>query len=367
MSIPFVQSPFKTTTGLVARTLNQRFNAIDLSEFASLKTGGGTFGDGTGNHGPCFQAALNAAFGTPGSPNGMTNRRLNRPLRIPAGNFRITDQLYVNKLVGGYIYGQGAWQTRISYEGTPGAGITGMFNFNGCSNLFMEKMNLEMHGSPGDETCAINFDWDGDNSGNGCDGLHHNHLQMMNVSNNGGKVIIIGASNHQGHNNLFISVNVNGAGANGTTGYSVRGAAALNQCIIGGGGIGCDVWMHCPPSGGSFHAQSWSTGNTVTILQGLDFLMESNLVSTIEQGRSESPRLAKVTNGILNIRDIATTGANPVVEINGGRANIETCHFVGEVIGTGGSLSVMNVFFNGVTTPLSGYTGTVITTLGSNT
>jgi hypothetical protein len=189
---------------------------------------------------------------------------------------------------------------------------------------------------------------------------------MMNLGNNGGKVIIIGASNHQGHNNLFLHVNVNGLAATGTTGYSVRGGAALNQCIIGGGGIGCDVWMHCPPGGGSFHAQSWSTGNTVLGIDGLDFLMQSNQVSTIEQGRSESPRLAKVTAGILNIRDVQTTIANnTLVEITGGRANIETCYlYQGKIAGTGGQLSLMNTFFN-IALPLSGYSGTVIVNLGN--
>jgi hypothetical protein len=344
MSAPFRTAPFKTTDGTVARSVDQWFgDELNVREFANLKVGGsGVMGDGT-------------------VWNGFTNRRNNRPIFIPAGNYRLTTTLDLVKIVGGYIRGAGQYSTRLSYEGAiaGGATITSLLNINGCADFGIGQMSMECPiGTASDNSCIINLNWDGDNSGNGCDGLHHVHLRELHIGNFGQFGVIVANAGNDGRATQFTHVNINGNGNPSTTtvGLDVRGPNSAVH-IVGGGGLGCLVWARCPAGGGSLSAKSWSTGQDV----GLDFQMSSGGVMHIGQGRSESKYLAKLTSGTLTVHSMTTTGANPVIEINGGKCIVEGNHFVsGEITGTGGQLYLAANYFNGVTTPLSGYSGSVV-------
>lgn len=367
MSIPFRQAPFKTANGTTARSLDAWFSdVINVAEFASLHTPGGAagFSTGTGNDAPCFQAAFDVAFGSTSAPNGYTNRHLNRPVFIPAGRYRTTDTLNLTKVVGGHIYGAGKHSVRIDYEGFVAVGpnpLIPILNMNGCSDLCIEKFSMSQHGSggvfPGTNTCVINLDWDGNNSGNGCDGNHGNHFQEMNLGGGEYGVIIGSDATSQGHGMFFLNCEI-GGNPNGAYGIDMRGPNSDAMAIGGGVVYYAGAGVRCPAGGGSFYSQGLAqTGSEV------DFLMESGKMMHIGELRSESPRLLRMQNGIVTVHAaIGTNGMVEAIEINGGICDVQGCSFndSGQIFGTGGQLYLWATNFGFSVTPLSGYSGTVV-------
>jgi len=366
MSVAFRAAPFKTTGGTTARSLDAWFSdVINVAEFASLHTGAGTFGSGSGNDAPCIQAALDLAFGA--TPNGWDNRHLNRPVFIPAGRYRITSPLVLTKVVGGHIFGAGRHATQIHYEGTiNGVTLTTLLDMNGCADLCIEKLYLEMHNQPDDNTCVINLDWDGDDTGNGCDGNHDNHFQELAIGG-GTRTIIIGSdATSEGHNNLFLNCTI--AGDSGFTksnyGMVLVGPNADNNQVIGGGfKYYIDALVWCPTSGGSVHIQSIGCASPGP---EVEYIMESDKVMRISQVRSEAENALRMENGIVIMQAITTaSGVQTFAEINGGRCILEGNDLHGnagtEIIGTGGKLYLQANFFHvSANTPLSGYSGDVV-------
>lgn len=367
MTQPFRDAPLDIEGTTTAITLNNLLrHEVNVATFANLHEGAGTFGSGSGNDSPCFQAAVNAAFKTAGQWNGLTNAYLNRPIRVPNGKYICTDQIDLVKVCGGSFIGSGVGSTYF-HGGTQDA----IFNLNGCSWLTFQDFSMEGHGSMGDGSCLFRVDWDGDNSGNGCDGNHHNHFKNMNTGSSGQYGFVIGSdATSQGHGTRFTQVNVNG-------GYTVIEGEVVSHCTgiyvqgpnatvfsTGGGGVHQHFFIHCPVGGGSAWAQGWSTGNYPAASPSADFCMESGGVMNIGQGRSESQRLALIENGNVSITDVTTTGAYPVVTINGGLVTIENTHFGGiagthKIVGTGGQLILAGLWIDRPAPNLN-YSGTIL-------
>src|SRR5262249_39294089 len=98
-----------------------------------------------------IQAALDAAFGTAASPHG-DSPELNRPVYIPAGQYKITAPLLVTRVKSGHIFGDGMRASRLiwagAYNGNSVANadhsVTPLFMTNGWAYSIFERIQISM-------------------------------------------------------------------------------------------------------------------------------------------------------------------------------------------------------------------------------
>jgi hypothetical protein len=358
MSIPFRQAPFTITGGTVARSLDARhgevINVMDL----------GATGDGVTNDAPAIQAAFDLAFGSSASPHGTSGKFSNRPVYFPAGDYSTTSQLNLTRVVGGHIYGDGRGCTRVRFIGTVAGGATktSALRINGAVDLCMERITFAMHDPGQDNSYALDLDWDGTSGG---EGLHHNMFSHCAFQATGVAAVIIGDTDNEGYNNIFLHCGVGGGIGAVDYGFDVRGAEALDNLIVGGGGYADLAFCRCPSGGGSVHAQGMSMpgGNTVP---HIDYVMESSHIMTLTGIRTEAVQLLRQESGIVVIQGLVNATHVNAIEVNGGKCIIEGAqmHYPVEqrIFGTGGEL-----YLNGVHTGvpkdddlLDNYTGTVV-------
>jgi hypothetical protein len=336
--IPFKDAPFPITGGTAELSMDDRFGQrIHVAEFKDLNTTG-TFGGGTGNDSPCIQAAFDLAFGNASTPHGEADKNLNRVVEFPPGNFRCTSTLNLTRVVGGYIVGAGYGPTRLFYDGTMpgGSTLTPLLNINGATGLVVERMVFRGGGGLGVNGCAINLDWDGTSGG---DGLKRNMFTSVGIEGGEYGIIIGHAGGLQGNNNMFVNCNVGSYGV----GIDVRGPQALSNSALGGGGAYNSIaYVRCPAGGGSFHAQC------VSVVNALDFIMESNNVMHIAQCRTESSKLLRMENGLVSVQALTIAGGVAgFAEVNGGVLTLECSELgyteVSSIIGTGGKVNLMSI------------------------
>jgi hypothetical protein len=171
MTTAFTSYAFKPTdlTGTLvrARTLPEA-----LSDWINVKDFGAK-GDGSTDDTNAIRAALYAAWGTPthapysGTPHGP-NPILNRPIFFPAGDYKITDTIYVESVMGGWILGEGSQTTRLVYSGSlsnryPTTQTScNLFCTNGFAYNRIEGIAFIMTGGNTltDNTCCFNWNWD---------------------------------------------------------------------------------------------------------------------------------------------------------------------------------------------------------------
>lgn len=155
MSTALSSASITATSALTSRTLAARWSdVINVKEY-------GAKGDGVTDDAASIQAALNAAFGSTGNPNGSSARYSNKPVFFPAGNYMISTQLAVRSVTGGVIYGSGSQSTKITYNGTVAAPptTTNVFYANGFSYSRIEGLSFDMVGASSTSVC-VNLDWD---------------------------------------------------------------------------------------------------------------------------------------------------------------------------------------------------------------
>lgn len=143
-----------------------------------------------------IQDAIDAAFGTSGSPHGATNCHLNKPLYFPAGIYRIDTPLDFTQVCGGWIFGDGRDSTSITFDNT-----TGGFQIDGMSGTLIENLRVYTNNFAAvDNTIAIDLDWGGTNPA-GAVGLSRNIFSNMAVAGSTG--IRVANSGNEGHGNTF--------------------------------------------------------------------------------------------------------------------------------------------------------------------
>jgi hypothetical protein len=327
MSIALANAPFKATGATTARTLGAHFgDVINVKDF-------GAIGSGLVDDAPAIQAAFNAAFGSSGSPHGATNKHLNKPVFFPNGIYQLSSNLDLTKVVGGRIYGAGVESTIISRDS--GTNLIAL-DINGAAFLTIEMMTISAQGTG---SCAINLDWDGDDTGNGCEGLHSNHFSDLLLSGasggtQGGYGVIIADTDNEGCDNLFSGVTVTQFAV---AGIEARGTGAINNQTNGGGASSCAAGYKC--TGGSIHVHCPSlAGNTY------DVVVSANWPVSITGGRTESD-LLNMSTGIVTIKGATQFNdpdAGPTTKfanITGGICIIDGCHSnCGVITGSGGNL-----------------------------
>ena len=113
-----------------------------LAEVKNVKDFGAV-GNGNVDDTLAIQAALNAAYGSPSSPNGGgSGVHRNAPVFFPAGKYRITAPLTSRSIRGAHVYCAGRVTTTI--QNTNGGSV---FVTNGCDYSRFERMSLQASGT----------------------------------------------------------------------------------------------------------------------------------------------------------------------------------------------------------------------------
>jgi hypothetical protein len=251
------------------RTLPNRLaDVVNVKDF-------GAIGNGVNDDTAEIQAAIDAAFGTAGSPNG-TNSTLNRPLIIPSGNYLISSPLILTDVVGGQIIGGGMESTRI-------AGSTSIFTVNGCENTSISGFVTESGGkstSNGRHGMQLN-------AGAGAIGL--SDVTLSDIAFNSTQYGLRIASGGVGGVGIFLLQCVMSQ-----TDVGVRLEGADCQVTVTGGvcySTNTGFWIE---EGNLNHNMQMANGTAA-----LDILHESTGVTTVYGTRSESPSFLKATNGTI--------------------------------------------------------------------
>jgi Pectate lyase superfamily protein len=194
----------------------------------------GALGDGATNDTAAIQSAIDAAFGTAGSPHGNTNYQLNRVLWFPAGNYRITSVLFT-KVFGGIVKGAGRFATTIErYDNsTP---TLGLFRTNGCSYMKFEDMRLA---GPFEGIC-FELDWDNSAGAN----LQSNTFSNIyfDLASHGSEIgLRIANSGYMGSETLILNCFFGGSATADQVGLVTMATNALQQTIVGGNFQGLDI------------------------------------------------------------------------------------------------------------------------------
>jgi hypothetical protein len=188
----------------------------------------GAKGDGTTDDTTAIQSALDAAFGTAASPNGI-NYYANKVLYFPPGQYKTTSPLVMTRVLGGKVFGAGRLITTIS--NTTGGTV---FATNSAAYCQFEGIQLQASGD------AVVFDLNADGQ-NGRTSLQSNSFRDMHFSD-GAKGVQIGAGGFMGSENIFQNCYFQ---RHSVAGLITANANALQQTVIGGNFSGCGnaIWM----------------------------------------------------------------------------------------------------------------------------
>lgn len=232
-------SPFLSSVpGATASTsMGDRFARI-----IDVKSDFGATGDGTTDDTAAIQAALDAAFGTSGSPHGSALVTSNRPVFFPAGNYKITSALTLRSVRGARLFGAGRFATEIHNVTANGS----VFVTNGFEYSSVEGMYLVSNGT------GVCFDLDWDNTGP-C-ALQSNRFTDV-YCDGGAYGVRIGITGYMGSENLF----QNCFFANHTVaGLATRNFNALQNTVIGGNCQACAIGL-------------WAQSGSIPIIHGVGF------------------------------------------------------------------------------------------------
>ncbi len=335
----FLTWAFKATNASTARTLPNRLaDVVNVLDYGAVR-------DGVTNDAPAFQLAIDAAFGSAGSPHG-TSSTLNRPLRIPYGNYSIQSPLVFTDVVGGYIVGDGARATFLVGNNNS------IMTFNGCENTRISGFGTR----PGSKSVVSGLHGIKLDAGAGAIGL--SDVTVEEVACEGGQYGIRVAPGGVGGNNILllryfttdIDVGLNIEGADSSVTYIGGGAADCNTGIWVQDG---DCTCHCQFGG----------------VTQLDIQHDSTGTTTAYALRSESRDFANVTDGTLIGIAILHQSAAVGYTLNitsPGVAKFTSCQFgqtsvptQAYVTGTGSVFLRNTVFKNNPPIFLSSFTGKI--------
>jgi hypothetical protein len=218
-----------TATGAsAARTLVDRWtDVVNIRDF-------GAVGNNTHDDTDAIQAAFDYAFTASGTPHGIANAHLNKPVYLPAGRYVVTDPLIINNLYGGHIFGAGQVAS-IVYNGpqSPCPAGNATIKINGMINSKIERCNFQSIGpnfaatTDQNNTC-MEIDYDGTSwSEVGTSGLHGNTFSEVGIGGaNWG--IKLAPSGYDGARNYFYAC----YGNNLSIGMLIESATALHNKLM---------------------------------------------------------------------------------------------------------------------------------------
>lgn len=240
--------------------------------------GGGAKGDGTTDDTVAIQAAIDAAFGTAGSPHAITNAVQNRVLFFPPGKYKITASLVIPPVYGAIIAGSGRGTTWINCTVS-----TTALKTNGMGYCSVSSIRIT---SAAGGTC-FDLNWDGSSPVS----TQSNTFSDM-LFENGAFGVNIGAGGFQASENLFS----NCFWASQTTaGIKVFNYNALQNTIEGGNFQNCAVG--CLIDQGSITG-IYSVGFQGSTTQDIIVNNSANDSMVISGCRTESTSFVRLHNGM---------------------------------------------------------------------
>jgi hypothetical protein len=336
----FLTWAFKATGATTARTLPNR-----LADVVNVKDYGAP-GDGT-DQTAALQLAIDAAFGTAGSPHG-TSSTLNRVLRIPNGNYVVSSPLVFTDVRGGQIIGDGVYATFIN-------GATSIMTFNGCEDTYIGGFTASAGGrSTTNGRHGISLD-----AGVGAIGL--SNVTLCNVSVGASQYGIRIAPGGVGGNNILllyvqpseveIGVRIEGADCNVCAVAGQVLETTTTGFWVEAGNLSCNMMFARPVTAG-----------------GQDILHDSTGITTVYGIRTESKNFITANAGkVISISNVHQGGAGNSIECNSpATVRAIACEF-GEVgtptsgcITGDGDVFLRDVHFaNGDPIHLSSFTGRI--------
>jgi hypothetical protein len=252
---PLTSFAFPATGTPTPRTMPDR-----LAEITNVKDYG-ALGDGTTDDTVAIQAALNAAYGSPSSPNGGTEPGYyrNRPVFFPAGKYIISSPLRLRSVHGAHIFGAGRFTTTIRNAAANGS----VFVTNGCQYSKFEGLNLWSNGTG----VCFDLDWDG----TGTAALQSVTFAEMFFSA-GAYGLRIGESQAQGSEILILNCYFN---AQTVAGIATKNLNAVTSVIVGGNISQCEKAI-------------WVRGGSTPIICGVGFQLNNTIDIHIEGGAQDS-------------------------------------------------------------------------------
>jgi hypothetical protein len=268
----------------------------------------GALGNGSGNDGPAIQLAIDAAFGTAGSPHG-TNAYLNKPLFFPNGRYMVSTPLVLTQVKGAKIYGVGSSSSLVVASGTTSALVT-----DGLEDCSFE--NIGFLGGTGEP--AVDIDWDRTGSVE----LRGNIFTNAQLSSRGGETAScgcrIGFKGNGGSGNHFFSC----AFQNVDVGLCAYGAEAIGNTVQGGSSSHNDTAFWAKDGQISSINDVGLAGNSVN-----DILVDSAFPILVKGCRTESPLFFKSNhvNGVAKIDACAASDTGVEFCHAKGRAVLDSC------------------------------------------
>lgn len=277
----------------------------------------GAVGNGSTDDTTAIQNAINAAFGTSGSPHGTT-ATLNSVLYFPPGHYKVTSTLVFTAVRGGTILGAGRFTTKIEQF----TSSTDLITTNGFDYCTVE--GIEFVGNGG---VCFNLDWDGA----AATSLQSNTFRDCYFQS-GTIGLSIGSSGSMGSENLILNCFF----ANqSVAGIKTCNFNALQNSVIGGDFQGCaiGIWIHF---------------GSVPLISGVGF--QSSTTADIQQDntagdcltitgcRTESPNFVKPLAGSLPAKIVGCTHTSTGYFLSGGNSNtIDRCDSAGILLQQGAS------------------------------
>lgn len=219
----------------------------------------GAIGDGSADDTASIQAALDAAYGTTGSPHGTASVTTNKPVFFPNGNYKVTSALTMRSVRGARIYGAGRLTTRIFNSATNGS----VFVTNGFEYSIVEGLQLVSNGTG---TC---FDLDWDNTGPTA--LQSNSFRDIYLEA-GAYGLRIGNSGFMGSENLVQNCYF----ANQTTaGLATKNGNALQQTVFDSNFAGCPIGI-------------WVASGSCPIIHGVGFQNQTDADIAVDNSSNDT-------------------------------------------------------------------------------
>ena len=291
-----------------------------LAQYVSVKDFGAV-GDGVADDTIAIQAAINACFGSPSSPNGNTNRSLNKALFIPNGIYLLTDSLNIRALRGGMVYGDGRFATTLRQTTANKA----VFSTNGCDYSVFSDMHLEC--TQPNSGAIFDLTWDS----TGGVALQSNTFRNMYFTGRSDLTVAnglrIGQGGFMGSENIIENCFFIYCGR----GLSIQNFNALQNIVIGGNFQACRVGIRVLAGsvtniyGVGFQNDIFSSGNNQVTENGFDIevLNSANDSMVVEGCRTESMRFfsggnrinAKLSNNTINPSRIQPWASNRVYSL----------------------------------------------------
>ena len=330
---PFTTFAFPATGAPTPRTMPDRLaETVNVKDFGAIGNGGT---DDTAT----IQAAFNAAFGPPSNPHGAANCHLNRPVYFPRGEYKV-NELYLTSVVGGRIYGDGFYASVLT-----GYGNSDLLSINGMSHSSFEQLGFFVGGNPAPNGySAVDLNWDGVDTLVGLSDVTFFDC-LVDQGNYG---IRIARQNHGGR-----SISVIHVGFGSWVGCCIEGdECTVNSLTSTGVSRRYTFWVKKGTLTCNLQASAMPGGRS-TVTGYYDIKHDSDRMTTVYGGRSESEAAFEVTNGTLVA--IAFDSAQPVLNgpgahvVRPGTLVMQECRMDSASNSAGGFLTGDgNVFLKGV-------------------